>query len=271
MSSSPPFSVLFVGLGAMGYHMAAHIAAADLSLVSSSYVYNRTVSTAKKHVDENGGRVISKLPQGLESLPAEARPNVVVLCLPTSNIVSSVVDQILSGGAKGLQKGCIFIDCTSGKPQVTTAIGRRIQAAGMHMIDAPVSGGPEGSKKGSLAVIAGGDAEIVKKVLPLLHLFGRSITHVGGLGAGHAVKAVNNTLNTSHLILAAEGLAVLSKMGICPKVAVSAINESSGRSLMTEARIPGDVVRIYIYIFFSFLCSCSSVPYVRRIFCLLPS
>ena len=110
------------------------------------------------------------------------------------------------------------------------------------MLDAPISGGPAGAQKGVLTAMVGGDPQTFAQMQPLLELFAKTITHVGPLGAGHAVKAINNIMNAGQLLLASEGLVALAKLGIDPKVALDTINASSGRSLATQSRLPEEVL-----------------------------
>ena len=109
------------------------------------------------------------------------------------------------------------------------------------MVDAAVSGGPSGAQRGQLSVIVGGREEDVNSVRGVLQCFAKAITHVGPLGAGHAVKAMNNVLNASHLLLASEAMCALSNFGIDPQAALAAINLSSGRSLISEQRLSQEV------------------------------
>ena len=109
-------------------------------------------------------------------------------------------------------------------------------------IDAPVSGGTSGADQGTLTVMCGGDAEVLARVQPVLATFGSKIVHCGPVGAGDAVKAVNNALLAVCIWSAAEGLAGLRKAGVSPQVALEVINASSGRSNATMNLIPQRVL-----------------------------
>ena len=109
-------------------------------------------------------------------------------------------------------------------------------------IDCAVSGGPAGARGGTLTAMVGGDTETLAVAEPLLGTFAKRIVHCGGPGAGHAVKAVNNTLLAANIWTAAEGLVLLARLGIDPAVALRAINGSSGRSWVTEQRFVDHVL-----------------------------
>ena len=134
------------------------------------------------------------------------------------------------------------MDCTSGDPHATQALAAAAAARGHAVVDAPVSGGPAGAAAGTLAVLVGGAAADVARVAPLLASFAKKVEHLGPVGSGHAVKAVNNALNATHLLAGAEGLLALQRFGVAPERALAAINMSSGRSLQTEARLPEQVL-----------------------------
>lgn len=212
-------NVAFLGLGAIGRPMAARIVAGGHSLA----VWNRTAERAKSFAAETGAR--------LADTPAEAArgAQVVITCLPTSRDVESLLDGA-DGLLAGIGNGSTFIDCTSGDPAGCRRIAARLAERGASFIDAPVSGGTTGAQNGTLTVMIGGDAEVIARVRPVLDTFGKNIVHCGEIGAGDAVKAVNNALLAIHVWTTAEGLATLAKAGIDPAVALQVINASSGRS-----------------------------------------
>jgi len=228
----------WVALGAMGYHMAGHVArvinqaggGAKLS------VWNRTVTKSAAHAAEFGSNTVSHV----EDL---ASCRVIISCLPTSEEVSAVTSIVAAArqnliGHAQLQE-CVWVDCSSGDPERTREIARQLAPSGITLVDCPVSGGPRGAVKGTVTCMYGGD---LGPALPLVSSFGGKVENVGPVGAGMAVKAINNALNTAHLILGAEALLALKGMGVDPAKALSVINTSSGRSLQTEVRIPEEVL-----------------------------
>lgn len=223
--------VAFIGLGAMGYPMAANLSGLRSDEDTSTvFVWNRTKSVAEQHASEFGTRAAS-------SLDELRGCSVVFMCLPTSREVELVCKDLV------LDQGAIVADCTSGDPITTRKVASSLAERKIEMVDCPVSGGPAGAKSGQLTSMIGGPIHAVSVVEPYLkRMAQKKIVQVGSIGAGHAVKAVNNTLNTAHLAIASEGLLALAELGIAPEVAIEAINGSSGRSLQTEERIPKEVL-----------------------------
>ena len=220
--SSGNFTVMktaFLGLGAIGRPMATRVAAAKIPLT----VWNRTSARAAEFAEKTSARVATT--------PAEAvrGAEVVITCLPTSHDVYDLLDGP-DGILAGIERGAAFVDCTSGDPATSRRIAARLAEKGVSFIDAPVSGGVSGAEKGALTIMVGGDAAVLERVRPVLESFGQKIVHCGDIGAGDAVKAVNNALLATHILAAAEGLAALVKMGVSPNVALDVINASSGRS-----------------------------------------
>lgn len=211
--------VAFLGLGAIGTPMARHLAAGSFSLRVWNRSAEKAVAFAKQHAVLHA------------STPAEAarEADVVITCFPVSRDVESLLD-----GAEGLlatlRRGSTLVDCTSGDPATSKRIAARLAEKGIDFIDAPVSGGVVGAEAGTLTVMVGGDAATLEKVRPALEAFGKRIVHCGPVGAGDAVKAVNNAFLAQHIIGTAEGLMALEKAGVSPEVALDVINNSSGRS-----------------------------------------
>jgi 3-hydroxyisobutyrate dehydrogenase len=212
-------NVAFLGLGAIGRPMAARIVAGGHTLA----VWNRTAARAQSFVSESGAR--------LAATPAQAArgAQIVVTCLPTSRDVESLLDGA-DGLLAGMAEGSILMDCTSGDPEGCRRIAARLAERGAAFLDAPVSGGTTGAQNGTLTVMIGGAAEVLERVRPVVESFGKNIVHCGEIGAGDAVKAVNNALLAIHVWTTAEGLATLAKAGIDPAIALQVINASSGRS-----------------------------------------
>ena len=214
-------TVAFLGLGAIGRPMAACLAnASDITLS----VWNRTAEKAATFAAEHA-RVRHA------ATPAEAArgANVVITCLPVSADVESLLD-----GADGLigsiASGTVLVDCTSGDPATSRRISARLAEHGVMYLDAPVSGGVKGAESGTLTVMVGGDAQALERVRPALDAFAKKIVHCGDVGAGDAVKAVNQAMLAIHIWSAGEGLVALAKLGVKPDVALDVINASSGRS-----------------------------------------
>ncbi len=221
----------FCGLGAIGTPMAQHLARGDFDLV----VWNRTTSVADSFATTHSVRAAPT--------PAMAARNrdVVVTCFPTSREVAALLD-----GPNGLlatmSPGSVLLDCTSGDPATSRDITARLAERGIRFVDAPVSGGVSGAEVGTLTVMCGGDGADIDRVRPVLEAFGKRIVHAGPVGAGHALKAVNNALLALQIWGTAEGLATLAHAGVRPDVALDVINASSGRSNATENLFPERVL-----------------------------
>ena len=158
--------------------------------------------------------------------------------LPNSDVVSDVL------GSNMVSPNTVIVDLTSGAPDKSFKISEALREKNVTYLDMAVSGGPAGSEAGTLTAMASGDAEVfASKVEGIASLFAKKVEHVGPKpGSGHAVKAINNTLNMMNLLSASEGLIALNKAGIDTRKALDVINESSGRSLQSTVRIPEEVM-----------------------------
>jgi 3-hydroxyisobutyrate dehydrogenase len=223
--------VAFIGLGDIGSLIAAHLARDPFELV----VWNRTISKAEEFAATHKARVAPTPAQAVRDAA------VVITCLPSSIEVEAVLHGD-NGMLESLPKGAVLIDCTSGDPPTSRSIAAELGGRGVEFIDAPVSGGTTAARAGTLTVMWGGESTVFERVRPVVEAFGKKIVHAGPVGAGDALKAVNNALLAVHILSAAEGLAVLVKAGVDPKVALDVINASSGRSNSSENLIPQRVL-----------------------------
>lgn len=222
--------VSFLGLGAIGRPMAAHLAG-PFELT----VWNRTGQRADAFARENRARVAAS-PRAAAT-GAEA----ILTCLPTSVEVEAVLEGE-DGLLAALEPGALVIDCTSGDPATSRRIAERVEAAGAAFADAPVSGGTNGAVAGTLTVMVGSDDVTFTRVRDIVRPFAGRVEHMGPVGAGHAMKAVNNALLAVNIAAAAEGLATLVKAGVPAAKAVEVLNASSGRSFVSEQLIPERVL-----------------------------
>ena len=216
----------FIGLGDIGWPMAAHVAKAY-----DCTVWNRTLEKAEAFAAENNA-IAAGSPVGVV-----AASEVVITCLPTSKEVLDVVEQ----ARDGWQDGQLLIDCTSGDPAGSTRVAGMLRARGVGFADAPVSGGVGGAERGELTVMIGGTDEDAARAIVVVDCFAKKAEHVGPVGAGHAVKAINQGLLAVNIQAAGEGLAALVKLGVSGKKALEVINASSGRSNVTENLFPNRV------------------------------
>ncbi|MEO8881421.1 MAG: NAD(P)-dependent oxidoreductase [Gemmatimonadaceae bacterium] len=225
--------VAFLGLGAIGAPMAKHLAQPPFELA----IWNRTAAKSRSFAFSAGTGVrVAK-----SAADAARGAEFIVLCLPTSQDVDSLLDGA-DGLLAGVARGSTVIDCTSGDPATSRTIAARLGAIGVAYMDAPVSGGTAGAEKGTLTVMCGGDQALFDRAKPVLEAFGEKLVLCGPVGSGDAVKAVNNALLAVHLWAAGEGLAALTKAGVSPAVALDVINASSGMSRSTERLFPERVL-----------------------------
>jgi 3-hydroxyisobutyrate dehydrogenase len=168
-----------------------------------------------------------------------ARSDTVVLSLPGSHVVDIVVDDILATAESVVR---LIVDTSSSDPVRTRDLARRAAAHGVAVMDAPVSGGVARAVDGTLTVMVGGAAQDVRVVRPVLEAIGNAVHLVGPVGAGHAVKALNNLLSAAHLITSCEALLTAQSYGVDPTSFVEVINTSSGRSGSTELKLPRYVI-----------------------------
>ena len=219
----------FLGLGAIGAPMAARLARRG-----PLTVWNRTAVRAAEFA--------ARHPAVVAATPREAaQAEVVLTCLNTSADVASLLEGP-DGILAGMAPGTLLVDCTSGDPATSRRLAARLAERGVAFADAPVSGGTNGAETGTLTVMVGADPETFARARPVLAAFGRRIEHVGPVGAGDALKAVNNALLAMNILASGEGLAALVKAGVAPRIALDVLNASSGRSFVTEVLVPERVL-----------------------------
>jgi 3-hydroxyisobutyrate dehydrogenase len=214
----------FLGLGTMGAAMAANLARAGFELT----VWNRTAGRAPE-LDELGVR--------RAATPAEvaAASDVVVICVSDTPDVEAVLFGP-DGLARGAHPGMLVIDCSTISPAATRDFASRLQGAGVAIVDAPVSGGSEGAQKATLTIFVGGEAADFELARPVLAALGKTITHVGPVGAGQAVKAVNQVIIAGTYLGVAEGIVLAMKSGLDVEQVVEALGGGAAQSWVLANR-----------------------------------
>jgi 3-hydroxyisobutyrate dehydrogenase len=221
-----PSSVGFVGLGRMGEPMVRRLVAGGVEV--------RGYDAAPAAVAALHGVITS-----VDSAAAAADGvPVVILMLPDSNIVEKVLD---GGLLAALAPGTVVVDMSSSEPLRTRALAGRVAEHGATLVDAPVSGGVSGARGGTLAIMVGGPDAATVALRPLLELMGKP-HHVGGVGAGHALKALNNLMSAAHLLASSEAILAGQRFGLDPVVMLDVVNGSSGRSGSTQTKWPNFIV-----------------------------
>lgn len=209
----------------MGWPMAGRLVEARFPLT----VLDAREEVAVRFVEERGGRRAATL----RALAAAS--DVVITMLPDGDTVRRVV---LGDGGEGLiagmRPGSILVDMSSSDPMGTRALGQICRERGVHMVDAPVSGGVPRAVGGTLAIMAGGDGTVIDKLEPIFSVLGQRVFRTGPLGSGHAMKVLNNLVSAAGLIAAAEALLVGRAFGLDPNVMVDVLNASTGRNNSTE-------------------------------------
>ncbi|HEY8418284.1 MAG TPA: NAD(P)-dependent oxidoreductase [Limnochordales bacterium] len=222
------YTVGFVGLGKMGWPMAGRLVDAGFPVT----VLDANEAAAARFVQERGGRRASTLRD------VAAASDVVITMLPNGEVVRRVVlgsgDGTEAGLLAGMRPGSILVDMSSSDPVGTRSLGQICRERGVAMVDAPVSGGVPRAVAGTLAIMAGGDAEVIDKLEPIFSVLGQRVFRTGPLGSGHAMKALNNFVSAAGLIAAAEALLVGRAFGLDPNTMIDVLNASTGRNNSTE-------------------------------------
>jgi len=211
----------YVGVGSMGGALASR-----LQQRYPLTVYDRSTAAAERLAHE--GAVIAA------DLPALARDcDVIFLCLPTSEHVRNAIFGE-NGLAGGLKPGSVIIDQTTGDPKETRRIATELEASGVEMIDAPVSGGIAGAEAGTIAIMVGASDEQFARVRPVLGTISSNVFHAGGIGNGHVIKLVNNLMSTAQRLISFEAMTLAAKNGVVPEIASQILVASGGRNAYLE-------------------------------------
>jgi len=209
-------TIAFIGLGVMGKLMVANLAK---KYKVRSYDLNGSGNCrSAREAAEGSDALITMVPNG-------------------NDVRDAVLDAL-----PGLKRGAVVVDMSSSDPAGTLVLGKVLKPNGIAMVDAPVSGARFKAKDGTLAIMVGGDKAAVKKVMPVLQTMGTEIFYCGKLGAGHAVKSLNNYLGAAGTLAGFEALLIAQRFGLDPKPMIAAINASTGRNSTTARKIPQDVL-----------------------------
>jgi len=222
-------SVGFIGVGNMGNPMASNVLKAGFPMI----VYDRNPQAMENLLQAGAQRAASarEVVEGAEivltSLPAS--PDVEAVYLEPGGLVDSA------------KPGTMLIDLSSVLPSTPRKIEPRAQARGVHFLEAPVSGGVSGARAATLAIMVGGDPETLTRAHPVLRAIGPNIFHVGPVGAGNTVKAINNMMASVNALAMMEGVALGVKAGLDPMTIYEVVKASSGGSKALE-RIPNSLI-----------------------------
>jgi 3-hydroxyisobutyrate dehydrogenase len=222
----------FIGLGVMGSAMAGHLAKAGHTLA----LYDLDLQTAARIAGHHAGAVATRSPGEVGEVS-----EVVFTMLPNGEAVRDCVCGA-DGIAKRLQPGSVLVDTSSAEPWLTRETATRLREHGIGMIDAPVSGAQEGAESATLVFMCGGDADDIARVRPLLDLLGRHVFHLGPIGSGHTMKAVNNLATALTCLGTAEAMLIGKAHGLKPSAMIDVLNVSTGMSFVTQKKYGPQVV-----------------------------
>lgn len=214
----------FIGLGTMGSAMAANIVRAGFPLTA----WNRTPGRAPELADL--GAAFDETPAAVA-----AASDIVVICVSDTPDVEAVLFGP-DGVAAGAREGTLVIDCSTIAPAGSWKFAERLDGLGLTMVDAPVSGGSEGARNATLTIFVGGHERDVERARPVLTAMGRTITHVGPIGAGQAVKAVNQVILAGAYLGVAEGIVLAIKAGLDVNQVIEALGDGAAQSWVLANR-----------------------------------
>jgi 3-hydroxyisobutyrate dehydrogenase-like beta-hydroxyacid dehydrogenase len=225
--SSADRTVGFVGLGAMGAHMAARMIDAGHHLA----IFDTRAEAVAPHV-ARGARACNSA-----GAVADAADTVLV-SLPTPDIVRAVAGELATGDAIEA-----FVDLSTTGPEVAAEVAAALSAAGVACLDAPVSGGIAGAQAGTLTIMAAGDEALFQSLRPLLETLGRNVVLVGAEpGQGQLAKVLNNLLSASAIAITGEALALGVHGGLSARTLLDVFNSSSGRNTASADKFPRHVL-----------------------------
>lgn len=212
----------FVGIGNMGWPMAANLLKAGFAVTVADAVPNR----ARDFAREVGGQAAAGAAE------AAAGADAVITILPTSQHVAAVVEEML----ESLPAGAVVVEMSSGVPGVTRQLAERLAAKGCAMADCPVSGGVPRARTGELAIMAGGETAVLDRIEPVLQAVGTSVHRCGGIGNAQAMKALNNLVSAGGFLIGIEALLIGQKFGLDPALMVDVLNSSTGMNNSTQKK-----------------------------------
>lgn len=224
---SADMTIGFVGLGAMGQHMAARLLDAGHELA--------VFDTRPEAMEPHAARGATACDSAAEVADVA---RTVLVSLPTPDVVRDVANE-LSGG----ETIETYVDLSTTGPPVAAEVAAMLTASGVACLDAPVSGGVAGAKAGSLTIMAAGDAGVFDRARPLLEAIGKNVVHVGDEpGQGQLAKVLNNLLSATALAITAEAVALGVRSGLSARTLVDVFTKSSGRNSATDDKFPRHVL-----------------------------
>lgn len=216
----------FIGLGIMGQGMSRNLLKAGYDVC----VWNRTAVRMEPLVETGAAA-------GTSPADVAARSDLIITCVSDTPDVEAVILGE-NGVIHGAKAGALVIDCSTISPQATAVIAQKLAEKGVHMLDAPISGGSEGAANGTLSIMVGGEAAQFDRALPVLQAMGKTITHVGGTAAGQKVKLVNQILVVVTMQAVSEALLFAQAGGLDLEKTLTAVSGGAAGSWMLSNRGP---------------------------------
>jgi 3-hydroxyisobutyrate dehydrogenase len=217
----------FIGLGAMGRHMARNLHKNGLL----SAVWNRTPGKASGFANETA------VPVARDIADLAARSDSIVICVSADADVLEIVEQL----AAVLPRGALVVDCSTVSATTARTAAQRLGWKGIDFLDCPVSGGVEGARDATLAIMAGGEAAAFERAAPLLRAMGRTVAHLGPSGAGQATKATNQIMCAGIIQAVAEAMAFARAEGLPLDKVIDTLGKGAGSSWYFVNRAPNMV------------------------------
>jgi len=221
----------FIGLGIMGRGMSHNLLKAGFEVG----VWNRTAARME-------GLVVAGATKAASPSELAAKSDIIITCVSDTPDVLAVIlgDE---GVIHGVRPGSLVIDMSTISPQATREIAAALKEKGVHMLDAPISGGSEGAANGTLSIMAGGGADQFERAMPAFEAMGKAITHVGATGAGQTVKLVNQILVVVTMLGVSEALLFAQAGGLELQKTLDAVSQGAAGSWMLSNRGPQVLAR----------------------------
>jgi 3-hydroxyisobutyrate dehydrogenase len=221
----------FIGLGIMGRGMVANLLQAGFAV----RVWNRTASRMEALVADGATA-------GSNPADVAAHSDIIITCVSDTPDVEAVILGE-NGVVHGVNEGALVVDMSTISPQATRDMAAKLAEKGVHMLDAPISGGSEGAAKGTLSIMIGGEAAQVERAMPAFQAMGKAITHVGGTGAGQTVKLVNQILVVINMLAVGEALLFAQAGDLDLEKTLAAVTQGAAGSWMLSNRGPQVIER----------------------------
>ncbi|MCP4416400.1 MAG: NAD(P)-dependent oxidoreductase [Chloroflexi bacterium] len=221
----------FVGLGLMGQGMVSNLLSAGFTV----YIWNRTPSKMDSLIE--AGAIAASSPADVAT-----HADITIICVSDTADVEHVILQS-NGVIFGVRAGSLVIDMSTISPDATRRLAAALAERSAHMLDAPISGGSEGAANGTLSIMVGGDAQQVARAMPAFQAMGKTITHVGEIGAGQTVKLVNQILVVVTMLGVGEALLFAQAGGLDLHKTLEAVTQGAAGSWMLSYRGPQVIER----------------------------